>query len=147
VSSFARPHTLMPMISRVLSRCTRAWAGVRPAGSRVIAALAAAAILLGANAPLQVEREARTDALRGVSTSSLLVALHSAPLHQLTLASRSGLRPSRWSSSTGAALPAPAHRHLPTTVAGGPAPRAAHQRRGASVAARGYDATAPPALS
>lgn len=147
MSSFARTHTLMPMISRVLSRCTRAWAGVRPAGSRVVAALAASAILLGANASLQLEREARTDAFRGVSSAGSLVALHSAPLQHLTLASRSGSRPSRWSSSIGAALPAPARGHLPPTVAGRPALRGTHEQSGESVAARGYDATAPPALS
>lgn len=146
MSSFARTHTLMPMISRVFSRCTGAFAGVRPAGSRAIAVFAAAAILLGGNASLRLEGQARADALRDVSPTAGLVALHSASLHHLTLASRSGSRSSRVSSSVGAPLPARAHRTPQLPLVREPAAGGA-QQCGASVDARGYDATAPPALS
>jgi len=117
---------------------------VRAASSRVVAALAAAAILVAMQASNRAEPSASVDAGRAVASAASLVALHSVPTYRLALDLRSS---GRWASSVGTPLPARVELELPPTVARRIAISSAIEQRDTSVAARGYDATAPPALS
>jgi hypothetical protein len=114
-----------------------------PIVSRVIAVLSAAAILLGAHASIRVDRGA-ADAVRTVSTTTPHVALDAAPSNGPTLTTRSSSH-----SATSLPTPLPARAHSVPAPAVGRQVAAADPRaqRDTSVAGRGYDATAPPALS
>lgn len=117
--------------------------GICGAGSRIVAALAALAILFGAQAVTRLQHGVSGDAFRSPSPATSFAALHAAPANRAALTSRSS---ARWPSSIGVPLLV----HLQDASSS----RLAHQIAiapaiglGESGRARGYDATAPPALS
>jgi hypothetical protein len=139
VSWFSPRRTLPPIVSRFISRGGRARACVGGAGSRLIAALAAASIVFAPQARIHFAREASADAFRAVSPAAS-VALH------VTSAHRAAVEP-RSPSSVHAALPSRAGTVLPKTMGLRAAIVSAVDRYDTRVLARGYDATAPPTLS
>ena len=141
VNRFAGAHTLMPFVSRLTSPNARLRAGLRSRGARFISALAAAAMLFVAPASAQLEHDVTVTSPGSAPTASFL-ALHSVSSHRLTLEARS-----RWSPSVGGALPARATAIAVAAIAHASAVDASPESFSASVAARGYDAIAPPALS
>ena len=143
MTTFGRTNLPLSTASRVSSRGGPARGAIRTAASRVMAAFAALAILFAAQASSRVASAAAADVLRA-SASTSLVALHSAPIHRLGQELRSS---ARWPSGVDAPLAASVHIALPALAAGHVAIVAAVEQRDRAVAARGYDATAPPALS
>jgi hypothetical protein len=114
------------------------------AGSRIIAALAAATIVVGAQTTMRFERLDATETTLVASLSAPMPALHAVSVHRAPVAVRSL---SRLPAHLDAALPAYGQKELrhsgpPHSVTVG----ASEQLR-ASIVSRGYDATAPPALS
>jgi len=111
--------------------------------ARLITGFAATALLFAAQTADRLHRGPFVDTLHSISPAATLPALHSAPAHRLAPEVRS---PARSTNGPGAQLPAFAWQtfggdatHHVVGVAFAPA--------SASIAARGYDATAPPALS
>lgn len=135
----AAVHTLRSFVSRCLSRDARTL--VRTGGdvSRLIFALAAAGVLLAAQT-IRFGREGSAVTLRSASSP----APHFAPSHRLALASRP---PVQWQSGSDAALLNDACAAARDTLARESTTIPARASCGASVVARGYDATAPPPLS
>jgi hypothetical protein len=144
VTTFAGLNTPESIVSRVISRGARARGVARTVGSRVIGALAAAAILFAAQVSSRADRTASTDVVRAVSPAASSLALHTAPAHHLELDLRAS---ARWPSTIGTPLPVFAVAALSETVRRLVSIVAALEHRDTSVVARGYDATAPPALS
>lgn len=136
-------NTPMSIASRVLSRGKVVRGAFRTAGSRVIAALAAAAVLLTAQISTRQATVAAADVLHASSATSL-VALHPAPMHRLGQELRSSMR---WPSGMDVPLLAPPRIELPEPVAVRVTIVSTIEQSDSSVAARGYDATAPPAVS
>ena len=144
----AHPRMLMPLLSRFISRGGSARAGTGAIRPRLVAALAAAAIVFVAQASVRFESASADDALRVVTPAASFAALHSAPSHRLALESHSPSHsPSRRPASFAPALPSCSR----VVVLDGSTCDAAIQRvsehRITPAVARGYDATAPPALS
>ena len=140
----AHPRMLMPLLSRFISRGGSARAGASRASSRLITGLVAAAFVFAAQVAIRFERADSPDALRAISPAASVAALHSAPGHRFTLESHSA---SRRPTSFAPALPSCSRVVLfETTDCDTAIPRVAEQRIAPAVA-RGYDATAPPALS
>jgi hypothetical protein len=110
---------------------------------RLIAAFAALALLVAAQGTIRLESDSSAPAFRAVSSTSF-TALHSAPAHRLSLDSRSS---TRWPS--GADVPVLPYGTVPSseTIGHHVAIATAIGRANAPSVARGYDATAPPALS
>ena len=139
---------LMPLASRSLSRSprTRAGAGLHGALARLLAGVSAAALLFAAQTSDRLQRGPSVDAFDSASPTTLAV-LHSVPSHRLALESRSPARsPARWTNRFDAALPAFA-RATHVREAAHHVVAVAPSLASASIAGRGYDATAPPALS
>lgn len=143
MTTFGRTNTPLSTASRVSSRGGLARGVLRTAGARVIAAFAALAILFAAQVSGRTASAATVDVLRAAGATSL-VALHSAPLNRLGGEYRSS---ARWPSGVDAPLPAPVGIELSELVAGPVAIVVAVAQHETAVAGRGYDATAPPALS
>ena len=135
---------LMPLASRSLSRSprTRAGAGLHGALARLRAGVSAAALLFAAQTSDRLQRGPSVDAFDSASPTTLAV-LHSVPSHRLALESRS---PARSTNRFDAALPAFA-RATHVREAAHHVVAVAPLLASASIAGRGYDATAPPALS
>ena len=142
----AGPLQLMPLASRSLSRSPRARVGLHGAFVRLLAGVAAAALLFAAQTSDRLQRGPSVDAFDSASATTLPV-LHSVPPHRLALDSRSlGRSPARSTHRLDAALPAFAQAtHV--REAAHHVVAVAPSLASASIAGRGYDATAPPALS
>jgi hypothetical protein len=144
VSKPAHLRTLMPLLSRFISRGGSARAGASRVSPRLVAGLVAAAFVFAAQVSIRFERADSADALRAVWPAASVAALHSAPSHRFTLESHSA---SRRSVGFTAALPSCSRVVFVDTLDCDVAiPKLAEQRI-TRAAARGYDATAPPALS
>jgi hypothetical protein len=133
----------MPFVSRFSSRNARLRGGLRSTGARFVSVLAAAAILFAAPASVHLEQNFAVTS-PGSATSASFIALHSVPSQRLTLEPRSH---SGWSPSVDGALPARATAIAVSAIAHSLAIDATLASAKASVAFRGYDAIAPPALS
>jgi len=146
VKRLAGPLQLMPLASRSLSRSPRARVGLHGAFVRLLAGVAAAALLFAAQTSDRLQRGPSVDAFDSASATTLPV-LHSVPTHRLLLDSRSlGRSPARSTHRLDAALPAFAQAtHV--REAAHHVVAVAPSLASASIAGRGYDATAPPALS
>ena len=143
MSRFARTYTLMLIVSRLMARGARTRAGVRCACSRVIATVTAA-ILFGAQISIHLQHDATADEVRSFSTAAPFAALHSPPTNRFALEPRSSTRPP---SSRDVPSPEYAQDAFSRTIEHHIAVAAAIGFVGQSAVARGYDATAPPALS
>jgi hypothetical protein len=143
VITFGRTQTPMSIPSRVISRGGGARGAIRTAGSRVIAAFAAFAILCAAQVSTRATSATAVDVVRA-STATSLVALHAASMHRLGQELRSSMR---WPSGVDAPLAASIRIGLPELILDPVAIVGAVEQSDSAVAARGYDATAPPALS
>ena len=139
----AGPLKLQAFASRSLSRRARAHASIQNAVARLITGFAATALLFAAQTSGRLHRGPFAGTLHSISPAASLPVLHSVPAHRLALEARS---PARSTNGPDAALPAFAQ---PTFVRDGAhhvvAVASAHSS--ASTTRRGYDATAPPALS
>jgi hypothetical protein len=140
VNWFSPRRTLLSIVSRFISRGGRTRAGVGGAGSRLIAALAAASIVFTPQARIRFERDASADAFRAISPVASVVALHSASTHRAAFESRSP-------SSSDAALPSRASTALLEPFGLRAAIVSVVDWHDTGLLARGYDATAPPTLS
>jgi hypothetical protein len=111
---------------------------------RLIAAFAAFALLVAAQGTIRLESDSSAAAIRASSTATGFAALHAAPTHRLALDSRSS---TRWPS--GADVPVLPHGTIRSseTIEHRVAIATAIGRANEPSVARGYDATAPPALS
>jgi len=110
----------------------------------LFAALVAAAFVFAAQVSVRFERADSAGAVGAVSPATAVAALHSASGHRSTLESHSA---SRRPASLAAALPpCSGVVFLDTSARDTAIPRVTEQRTTPAVA-RGYDATAPPALS
>lgn len=134
---------LVPILSRFVSRCLRRRAGGL-AGSRVLAALTAAAILVGVQTAARFERADTAETVLVTSLAAPIPALHSVPSYRITSAPRTA---SRLPDHIAAALPARAHDGLRRSFTLRASTTGAIEQPVASIVSRGYDATAPPALS
>lgn len=143
MSGFAGSHTPTLTISRLISRDRRTRVGFHGVGSRIVAALVSAAILFAAYASVRAERD--PSALYSAATAASLPALHSAVLRRVPLDARSSTRRST-KAPLDTALPARAAVSMPVAADQAASGRAL-ESFAATVAVRGYDATAPPALS
>lgn len=141
--TFGSPLTPTSIISRVFSRGKVAREAFRTAGSCVIAALAAAAVLFTAQLSTRQAAAAAADGPRAPSVTSL-VALHPVPTQRLGHELRSSMR---WPPSMDVPLLAPARLELAEPIDVRVTIVGTIEQSDTSVAARGYDATAPPALS
>ncbi len=140
VNRFAGKHLLVPVLSRLMPRGTRVRRGAA-AGLSAFALLVVAPILFGLRASTRVGRDDATASQVAPSVVSLPV-FHAAPALRLAFDAHSRTQ------SPFDAVP-PSHDPIDAPVAssrGTLATSAAAQPRDAAVA-RGYDATAPPALS
>jgi hypothetical protein len=144
VSSPAHLRMLMPLLSRFISRGGAARAGARRVSPRLIAALVAAAFVFAAQVSIRFDRADAADVLRAVSPAASLAALRSAPGNRFALESHSL---SRRPASFAAALPSCSRVLLLDTADCDVAILSVSEQRITPAAARGYDATAPPALS
>src|SRR4051794_20043263 len=143
VSKLAGPQKFVLLASRRPSRCTRAQASLPNALARLIVGIVAAALAFAVAPSGRLQRASWGDALHSVSPLAALPTLHSVPSHRPALESRS---PARSASGFNAALPAFAPASgVADAVHRGRLVASAFAR--ASIDARGYDATAPPALS
>ncbi|HWJ15661.1 MAG TPA: hypothetical protein VNS10_18105 [Gemmatimonadaceae bacterium] len=139
----AGPVNLQAFASRSLSRSSRAPASIQNAVARLITGFAATALLLAAQTSGWLHRGPFVDTLHSMSPAATLPVLHSVPAHRLASEPRS---PARSTNGPAAGLPAFAR---PTFVrdAAYHVEGVAFAPSSASIAGRGYDATAPPALS
>ena len=142
MNRIATNHMLMPVLSRLMSRGARTRAGVRVAGSRVVAAFLAAAVLFGAQTSARFESAHTADAVHGAASTLALPALQTVANFRVAIESRS---PSP--VPVGAALPPSAYDGLPVAFASRAVTSGAVEQLREAMASRGYDATAPPALS
>jgi hypothetical protein len=111
---------------------------------RVIAAFTALALLVAAQGTIRLQGDSSAGAIRASSTATAFAALHAAPTHRLALDSRSS---TRWPS--GADVPVLSHGTISSseTIEHSVAIATTIGRANEPSVARGYDATAPPALS
>jgi hypothetical protein len=147
VSKLATKHMLMPILSRLMSRGARARHRVRVAGSRVLAGFSAAVILIGSQSAVRIDRQSAAETVRVAPHAAAvpaLPALHSVAPCRVALESHS---PSPSRVREGAALPAYAQAGLAARISSDAVTIGAIANHGGSVVSRGYDATAPPALS
>jgi hypothetical protein len=110
-------------------------------GARVFAMLA---ILVGAQAVTRLEPSASAETKLVVPLAAPMPALHSVVVSRVAFSSRA---PSRLPDDIGVALAADGFDGVATALASHALPAVAIERPSGSVVARGYDATAPPALS
>lgn len=134
---------LTRFISRRMSWRSRPNVSVRRQLARLLAGIVGATLLVASQSLDQSPLDASVDALGSIAPAATVPALHSAASQRLTSESRST---SRWSTCHYAAIPSAAQA-LPiaeATIEG-----AANASIAVCTAAlsRGYDATAPPALS
>jgi len=130
----------MPSLSRFMVQYLRTRAG-SITGARVLAMLA---IVVGAHAVSPNERVGSAEAIVVTSLSAPMPVLHSVSSDRVAFSARS---PSRQTDHVGNALPTTAYDELPLSLASRGVSSGASDRPRRSVASRGYDATAPPALS
>jgi len=143
VRKLAGAWNLMPLSLRSTSSGLRGHASRQNAVARVIAAIVVAALLLSGQTQYRLRRELSDDAFRSASPSAALSILNAMSSHRAVVDSRS---PSRWAIGLDRALPSfvqptlvrDADRNVATLARTPTSPR---------IAIRGYDATAPPALS
>ncbi len=140
----AHRRMLMPLLSRFISRGGFARVGASWVSPRLIAAVVAAAFAFAAQVSIRFERADSADALRAISPAPSVAALHSAPGHRFTLESHSASR--RPANFTSVLPSCSGVVFLDTSACDAAIPRGSDQRI-TPAAARGYDATAPPALS
>lgn len=114
------------------------------AGSRILAALSALAIFVGAQASTGFDRVGSSETELIASLSAPMPALHSVSTSRVAFSSRA---PSRLPDDPGVALAADRLGEVATTFASHHSVAGAIVRPTGSVVSRGYDATAPPALS
>jgi hypothetical protein len=143
VSRFAAVLNLTRFTLRPMSRSSRTRVSVRRGLARLIAGIAAATLLVAAQASDHVQRGAFVDALHSITPAATSPVVPVFPPQRLAAATRSS---THWSSGLGAALPAVAR----TIGVGDTTDLVATSTSLVAKAAamnRGYDATAPPALS
>jgi hypothetical protein len=128
--------------SRSKSRSSRARPFLQNGFARLIAGIAVAAVMFAAVGSIRGERERSVDAFLAASSQTTFAALRSIPSYAVAPASRSASR----STAFGPALPSLPEATRVSDIAHGVALPATKFSR-ASVARRGYDATAPPSLS
>lgn len=126
--------------SRLTSRSLRVRGGLM-GGLGFFAALA---ILFGVQAAAGVGRSGLPETTLDTSLSAPMPALHSVSLTRLAVAPRSSSRPSH---DVGAALRPDTYDPLTIEFSPRSLPNGAIKQPRRSVVSRGYDATAPPALS
>jgi hypothetical protein len=143
VSKLPGNHRLMAALSRIVSRCLRMPTGLT-AGTRVVAALAAATIVVSAQTTLRFDRAGTTETSLVESLSAPMPAWHPVSVQRVAVPLRP---PSRLPAHVDAALPVDAAVPLRQSFASHAFAIGASTQPGASTVARGYDATAPPALS
>jgi hypothetical protein len=115
-----------------------------PAGSRILAALTALAIFVGVQSPASLERFVSSQTELVSSLSTPMPALHSVPTVRVVVAHRSV---TRLPDTVAAALLASPDDGLRIALVACEVMPDAIKPPCGSVASRGYDATAPPALS
>jgi hypothetical protein len=141
VSRLAAAFKSMPWHSRPMSRSSRAHARLQSSSGRLIAVLAAAALLVSAQASDRVQRGGSADAARSVWSIAALPVSHAVLPHRLALRSTT-----RRPNDLHAALPAAALTSF-GHIAARDVRLAESGFARAPLVARGYDATAPPALT
>jgi len=129
--------------SRLISRRLRMSVGFG-ANARFLGLLSALAIFVGVQTSAPFERVDSPSTELVTSLSAPMPALHSVPTSRVAFTSRA---PSRLTDGLGVALPADRLREVATTTVSRHALAAVIARPSGSVVSRGYDATAPPALS
>jgi len=142
VSRLAATFKFVSWASRPMSRSSRAHASIRSTIARFTAGIAAAALLFAAQAPHRLQRDPSADALHSVSRVATLPVLRAVLSHRLASEQRST---TRWPNGFDSALPASAHVSL-VAVAAHNVAATTSGLESAPFIARGYDATAPPAL-
>ena len=143
VKRLAGPLNFVLSASRRLSRSSRTRARLEPGFARLITGIAAAALLFAAQTSDRLQRGPSVDAFHSTSPLAPLPLLHSVLSHRLALESRPLARSAH---GLDAALPTLAQAIVVTDTAHHVA-AVAPSPASASIAGRGYDATAPPALS
>ena len=143
MSKAADNHRVMRSFSRLMSRCLRVPASL-PASSRILAALTALAIFVGVQSPASLERFVSPQTELVSSPSAPMPALHSVPTVRVVVAHRSA---NRLPDTVAAALLASPDDGLRVALVACELMPDAIKPPCGSVASRGYDATAPPALS
>ena len=143
VKKVADDQRLVRSASRWMSRCLRSSARLT-AGSRILAALSALAIFIGAQSPARFERLGSPATELVAALSAPTPALHSVPTVRVVAAPRSV---SRLPDTVAAALLASPDDGLRVALVACDVTHDAIEPPCGSVASRGYDATAPPALS
>ena len=143
MSQAADDHSVLRSFSRLMSRCLRTSIH-HASGARVLGFLSALAIVVGAQTSAHFERVGSSSTELVTSLSAPMPALHSVPTSRVAFASRA---PSRLTDNLGVALPAGGLGEVATTIASHHLLASLIARPSGSVVARGYDATAPPALS
>ena len=135
-------HNPKPMrgLSRLMSRSPRVRGGLI-GGFRFLAALA---VLFGIQAAANVERSSSLDTTLESSFRAPMPALHSVSLTRLAVAPRASTRAPH---DAGAALRPEASVSLTVVRSPRSVTRVATEQSSRSIVSRGYDATAPPALS
>ena len=134
---------LMRFSLRPMSRSSRTRVSVRRGLARLIAGVAAATLLVAAQASDHVQRGAFVDALHSITPAATSPVVQVFPPERLTAAARSS---AHRSSGLDAALPGVA-RTIGVGDIGRPVATSTSFAANAAAATRGYDATAPPALS
>jgi hypothetical protein len=130
-----------------MSRASRVRVSLESTFARFVTGIAAAAFIFAAHTTNRAQADAAVDAFHSSSPAATVPVLRTVPSHGLALESRSSVRsPARSSTGPAAALPAFGAATFVHDAARGAVSRAA-SRADASLAGRGYDATAPPALS
>jgi hypothetical protein len=142
VSRLAAAFTVVPWASRPVSRSFRTYPSMPGAVARLIAGIAAAALLVTTHASNRVRRDASVHAFSSVSATAALPALHTALSHRVVPEQRSA---TRWPTGPDSALPQYAHASLGRVPAHGVSVREPASAS-APLVARGYDATAPPVM-
>ena len=127
-------------VSRLMSRSLRVRGGLF-AGVRFLVGLA---VLCGIHAAATVDPSRPLDTALVSSLSAPMAALHSVPLTRLAVAPRLGSRPS---DHAGAALRPETSPRLSLVRSTRSVAVVAIEQSSRSIVSRGYDATAPPALS
>jgi len=130
-------------LSRLIGRRLRSSAGLT-GGSRLLALLSALAIFAGIQSAVHFERSGASRTELVTPLASPMSALHTAPTVRVVVAARSV---SRLPDAVAAALPASPADGLRVALVACDVTLDAMQPPCGSVASRGYDATAPPALS
>lgn len=135
--------SLMRFSSRPMSCRSPVRMSVQGRLARLMAGIAGAALLVASQSVDQSRRDASVDALHSIVPAATLPALHPIPSQRLAAQSRWS---THWSTGHAAALPAVVQASLlPDAALDGAASTSIAVC--AATVSRGYDATAPPALS